>query len=258
MQPQAFSEKYRPATLDAIVGQPAATAQLADFACQPFPQAFLFAGPTGIGKTTAALALVNELGVSRDFDFIHIKSGEMDAESVVSALSTVRRIGVRDGWKVILCDEADLMSTKARSLWLSALEDLQSYEFGKTVIVFTTNNPDRFDDRFRDRCEMIEFESDARTLHMDAEELLADLWMKEAMSGPVPSLNAVKGLVVDGAISFRRLVRFVEAESRRPVDLAAARKAKLAASRPIGLNVRRPAVAPASAPRDRAAAAVVL
>jgi len=41
---------------------------------------------------------------------------------------------------------------------------------------------------------------------------------------------------VDGSLSFRRLVRFIETESRKPRDVAAIRAAKLAASKSI--NVR--------------------
>lgn len=250
MQAVAFSEKHRPKTFAEIRGQSYAVDQVAEFAAFPFPQAFLFSGSTGVGKTTLALVLASELKVNRDFDFIHIKSGELDMEAVQSALSTVRRIGVRDGWKVILCDEADMMSSKARCLWLSALEDLQQGEYGKTVIVFTTNDADRFDARFRDRCEHIEFESDARTLHTDAQQLLADLWEAEALQGDPPRVESIKGLVVDGAISFRRVVRFVETQSRRPVDLASIRKLKLAAARPISLAPATvvPSVGPVSRP----------
>ena len=233
---QALTEQYRPRTFDQMKGQPFAVSDLTDFADFPYPQAFLFSGPTGVGKTTAAFVLADALGVNREWNFIHIKSGEMDAEAVESALKTVRCAGIGDGWKMILCDEADMMSTKARSLWLSALEALQQGEYGKTVIVFTTNNPEKFDARFRDRCESLEFTGDAKTLRIDAQALLDEVWTSEGILGDPPRLDAIRGLVVDGSLSFRRLVRFIETESRKPRDVAAIRAAKLAASKSI--NVR--------------------
>lgn len=232
----ALTETYRPKTFDQIKGQPFAVSALTDFVDFPYPQSFLFSGPTGVGKTTAAFVLADALGVNREWNFIHIKSGETDADSVESALKTVRCAGIGDGWKMIMCDEADMMSTKARSLWLSALEALQQGEYGKTVIVFTTNNAERFDSRFRDRCESLEFIADAKTLQIDAQALLDELWTSEGILGDPPRLDAIRGLVIDGVMSFRRLVRFVEIESRKPRDMAAIRAAKLAASKSISVR----------------------
>ena len=39
------------------------------------------------------------------------------------------------GWKVLVCNEADRMTTSAETIWLDALEGLPP----KSVIVFTTN-----------------------------------------------------------------------------------------------------------------------
>lgn len=236
MTSQVLTETYRPKTFDQIKGQPFAVSALTDFVDFPYPQSFLFSGFSGVGKTSAAFVLADALGVNREWNLIHIKSGEMDAESVESALRTVRCAGIGDGWKLILCDEADMMSNKARSLWLSALEALQQGEYGKTVIIFTTNNVEKFETRFRDRCEHLEFIADAKTLHMDAQALLDDVWTSEGILGDPPRLDAIRGLVVDGSLSFRRLVRFIETESRKPRDVAAIRAAKLAASKSI--NVR--------------------
>ena len=65
-----------------------------------------------------------------------VKSGTQDAETVERVLKGLRYTPMcGSGWKVVVCDEADLMSPKAGQLWLSALEDLPP----KSVIVFTTN-----------------------------------------------------------------------------------------------------------------------
>lgn len=233
MKAQALTEKLRPTSFDQIKGQPYAVSALSDFADFPFPQSFLFSGPSGVGKTSAALALANAVGVNSEWNLIKIKSGEMDAQAVESALNTVRAIGIKDGWKMIVCDEADMMSTKARCLWLSALEDLHQGEYGKTIIVFTTNNREKFETRFRDRCEQIEFEGDPKTLRMDAQELLDEVWTSEGLPGDPPALDAIKGLVEDGSLSFRRLIQFVSSEARKPRDLASIRAAKIAAARTI-------------------------
>jgi DNA polymerase III delta prime subunit len=232
-----LTEKHRPKTFNAIVGQSGAVESLRDFATMPHPQAFIFSGYTGAGKTTAALVLRDEIGVNDAWDFIHIKSGELDAESVQDAMKQLRRCGIKDGWKLVLCDEADMMSAKAKSLWLSALESLQSGEYGKSIIVFTTNNAEKFETRFVDRCEHIKFESAAKTILPDAQELLARIWTLEGIAGPVPDVSKLPDVIDKGNLSFRRVVRAVETASRRSShaladqDLKAARLAKIEAAK---------------------------
>jgi len=181
-EPQALTEKYRPRLLREMVGQGGAVFQLEAWLEAPHSTAFLFHGATGTGKTSAALALARELGADPDWAVWKIKSGEMDAEAVAGALRSLRFTVPGSGWKVIVADEADSMSTKARALWLSALEEIPP----RSVIVFTTNKPERFERRFLDRLELVVFESDARQLGHDAQVLLQRVWTAEALTGNPP------------------------------------------------------------------------
>lgn len=219
-EPIKLDEKHRPKRLREIVGQSYAVVSLEAFVDDPYPQAMVFSGETGTGKTSAAFCLANELGVNRDWNFQHVKSGELDVEAVQSALKMSRYVGIGDNWKMILCDEADISSSRAKGLWLSALEDIPA----KTVIVFTTNEPDKLGQRFLDRCEHIKFESNARTLKPDGQTYLNRIWVAEGLPGNPPNIEDAKGVIINNVISFRRIARFVEQEMRKqssqPVKLA--------------------------------------
>jgi replication-associated recombination protein RarA len=205
--PRALTEKYRPARFAEIVGQGAAVLHLTKFTETPYPTAFVFAGETGTGKTSAAVALANELGVDLNWSLHRISAGEMDAEAVTFALKSLRFVAPGSGWKVVICDEADSMSPKAKQMWLSALEDLPE----KSVIIFTTNHLSRFEQRFLDRCELVKFASDATTLTQDAQALFNRLWAAEQLAGLAPDVRTIPDLVDQkGAISFRRVVRAIE------------------------------------------------
>src|SRR5258705_8791908 len=55
--PASLSEKYRPHSLDEFVGLDKPKRVLSKFADAPFPNAaFLFVGPSGVGKTSMGLA----------------------------------------------------------------------------------------------------------------------------------------------------------------------------------------------------------
>src|SRR5260370_11121125 len=59
-------DKYRPQTVTDILGQPWIVDQLAAFIQSPYSCAFLMAGDTGTGKSSAAVALARDLGIAVD------------------------------------------------------------------------------------------------------------------------------------------------------------------------------------------------
>jgi hypothetical protein len=211
--PMAWTEKYRPRHLAGVVGQAAARFQLEGFLEAPHPAAFVFEGPTGVGKTTAALALANELGCNPDWSVHRISSGMMDQEGVEDAMRSLRFSAPGGGWRMVIADEAEAMSPKSRQLWLSILEDIPP----RAIIVFTTNHPEKFEQRFLDRCERVRFGGDPRTLMQDADALVRSIWEAERAPGEPPAAATVPNLVEAGVLSFRRAVREIEqmARSRR-------------------------------------------
>ena len=58
---EIWIEKYRPKTLDDIVGQSQIVERLRSYARSGNLPHLMFAGPAGTGKTTSALALAREL-----------------------------------------------------------------------------------------------------------------------------------------------------------------------------------------------------
>jgi len=59
--PQSLAEKYRPLTIAEFVGLDKPKHILAKFAGQPYPSAWVFVGPSGVGKTSTAQGLCSEI-----------------------------------------------------------------------------------------------------------------------------------------------------------------------------------------------------
>jgi replication factor C small subunit len=208
--PLPLVAKYRPRTLAGIWGQPRVVAALRRFARAPCSTAFLFEGETGVGKTTAALALARELGCDVDAGewggVWELASGEQSADAVREMARRMHlRPGSGSGWKVVIVNECDRMCRPAEVIWLDLLEHLPR----QTVVVFTTNDPSLLAARFRDRCARVEFRSNAAYLAAPARDFLMAVWQAE--TGEAPDLLAIERMVLDsvqgGNVSVRRAVQ---------------------------------------------------
>src|SRR5258708_2703592 len=82
--PVRLSEKYRPRKVGEFVGLSKAKRVLAKFAANPYACSFLFFGPPGVGKTSIAMAMAQEMGAQ----FHHLRSQKRNLDN----LETVSRI----------------------------------------------------------------------------------------------------------------------------------------------------------------------
>ena len=212
-KPEALTVRYRPRRLAQLQGQPEAVATLAEFIAAPYPCAFILAGATGTGKSSAAYALAGELGcdlTQGEFGGVFsIPSGEHTAAALKETwpyLYSTPFYSAR-GWKVLIVNEVEELKAAIEQAWLDRLEDIPP----KTVIVFTTNALDTLPDRFVDRCigGVLEFRASADDLAEPARALARSIWHAE-VSQEIPAdvlERVVKSSIRAGTISFRRIVQ---------------------------------------------------
>jgi replication-associated recombination protein RarA len=183
---------------------------------RPRSCAFIFAGGTGTGKTSTAIALAAELGVAVEQGefggLAQLASGEQTGDGVRAAmrLLSYRALG-GSGWRVLIVNEADHMTPGAGAVWLDALEDLPP----RAIVVFTTNRLEKLPQRLRDRCEVMQFESSALLLGPDLDDFARRVWQAETGRGDCPSMDDL-GFAPDaeGNASFRRVLQLLEPHVR--------------------------------------------
>jgi len=112
---QPFSEKYRPLRINHFIGLERAKQLLTTFAASPYASAWLFLGPSGVGKTTMGLALADE--ISAQLHHVPAKSCRLETVEEVCA-SCYYSPRQPENWKpprfhLCLIDEADGMSNAA-------------------------------------------------------------------------------------------------------------------------------------------------
>ena len=180
--PQSLSEKYRPKSIGEFIGLDKAKRILAKFAAQPYPSAWLFVGPSGVGKTSMAQALCAQIRG----ELHHIPSQKCTVEAIEKACHDCYYLPFAPGgFHVVLCDEADRMTPAAQ---LALLSKLDATAFPpNTIFIFTCNATDGLEPRFLSRCRVIEFSSYGMAGEIAA--YLENIWRAEGGNGNGPDFT---------------------------------------------------------------------
>ena len=147
-------EKYRPTTIDECILPDSIKKTFKEFLNKGEIPNMLLAGPPGIGKTTVAKALCNELGV--DFYVINgsdegrfldtVRNNAKNFASTVSLSSEAKH-------KVIIIDEADNTGNDVQLLLRAFIEEFA----GNCRFIFTCNYKNKILEPLHSRCAVVDF-----------------------------------------------------------------------------------------------------
>src|SRR6476620_5301296 len=173
---QVIARKWRPQRFDDVVGQQAVTRTLKNaLVSGRLAQAFVFAGPRGVGKTTTARILARalncehgptaepcgkcdacvEIAEGRDIDVLEIDAAthtQVDnvREVIISGLAIAP---VRNRYKIFIIDEVHQLSNSSFNALLKSIEEPPPH----VIFMMATTELDKIPETVLSRAQVYEF-----------------------------------------------------------------------------------------------------
>jgi replication factor C small subunit len=147
---ELWTEKYRPKDIDGYVFRDEhQKAQIQRWIKEGSIPHLLFSGNAGIGKTTLAKILLNELQIN-DLDILEINASRTNSvEDVRDKIVNFVQMIPFGAFKVVLLDEADYMSPNAQAALRGVMEEYHT----TARFILTCNYPNRVIPALHSRCQ---------------------------------------------------------------------------------------------------------
>ncbi|MBN1902034.1 DNA polymerase III subunit gamma/tau [Candidatus Sumerlaeota bacterium] len=171
-----FARKWRPQTFEEVVGQTTVKRQLQNALSEKrIANAYLFAGPRGVGKTSVARILAKALNCEKgvtatpcnkcdqcvsithgnSMDVIEIDGASYTGiDSIRDLQEGINRTPFAARKKVYIIDEVHMLSGSAFNALLKTLEEPPSF----VVFIFATTQIEKIPETIKSRCQIFPFE----------------------------------------------------------------------------------------------------
>ena len=223
-----IARRWRPQKLDEVVGQRAVTQTLRNaIANGRIAQAFVFAGPRGVGKTTTARILARmlnceqgptadpcgacdpcrEIAEGRDMDVLEIDAATNTGidnvrEVIISGLAI---LPARDRYKIFVIDEVHQLSLHSFNALLKSIEEPPPH----VAFIMATTAPDKIPDTIVSRAQVFEFKTISSRLIADQLAKIASADGIDASPEAIALVaRAAEGSMRDAETAFDQVIAF--------------------------------------------------
>ena len=184
MAKELWVEKYRPKQLEEYVFKDVAQKrQVETWVKEKSIPHLLLSGSAGIGKTTLAKVLINELGIER-YDVLEINaSRENNVETVRDKIINFVQMIPFGPFKIVLLDEADYLTPNAQAILRGVMETYSNH----SRFILTCNYPNRIIPAIHSRCQGFHVE---RTDQTEFTARVATILVEENIEFELDSLDS--------------------------------------------------------------------
>ncbi len=203
--------KYRPKKFSDVVGQEAVTKTLENaIATNKIPNAMIFCGPRGVGKTTCARIFANEINKHQNndlaFNIFELDAASNNSVSDIRNLIEQVRIPPQTGkFKVFIIDEVHMLSQTAFNAFLKTLEEPPKH----VVFILATTEKEKIIPTILSRCQIFDFK---RIKPIEVKSFLISIAEKEKIKFEEGAIDLISqksdGAMRDGLSIFDRMVTF--------------------------------------------------